>query len=226
MGGFESDGLYDSNWDCCTFSLFWRLTGDRIDSMDKFSRALAGVGWTLFKTRENNTPSDGIGGSKMVYLFRKVDSKPVYVVSLGNGGECRIRELSNCKASLTHVIDASTLRGQMDVHDRNIISMNMAETINRRCWALWNGILKNLIASSLEKFSIALKTTPGSFAKVLNVIRKLKIVHNGVDEIVPWKETSVDMSFICSKEGGGHSGERGNLQWSYKLHDGVEAICS
>ncbi|KAG5245117.1 hypothetical protein OIU77_018813 [Salix suchowensis] len=93
MGGFESDSLYDSNWDCCTFSLFWRLTGDRIDSMDKFSRALAGVGWTLFKTRENNTPSDGIGGSKMVYLFRKVDSKPVYVVSLGNGGECRIREL-------------------------------------------------------------------------------------------------------------------------------------
>jgi hypothetical protein len=93
MGGYESDSLYDSNWDCCSFSLFWRLTGDRIDSMDKFSRALAGVGWTLFKTKENNTPSDGIGGSKMVYLFRKVDSKPVYVVSRGNGGECRIREL-------------------------------------------------------------------------------------------------------------------------------------
>ncbi|CAK7327483.1 unnamed protein product [Dovyalis caffra] len=93
MDGFESESLYNSNWDCCSFSLFRRLTGDRIDSMDKFSRALAGVGWTLFTTKKNNTSSDGIGSSKMVYLFRKVDSKPVYVVSQGNGGDCRIREL-------------------------------------------------------------------------------------------------------------------------------------
>lgn len=94
MGGFESESLCNSNWDCCTFSLFWRVTNDRIDSMDAFSRALAGVGWKLFKTKKNDTTvSGGIGGSKMVYLFRKVDSKPAYLSERDGGGQCRVREL-------------------------------------------------------------------------------------------------------------------------------------
>ncbi|CAN6540450.1 unnamed protein product [Malus baccata var. baccata] len=42
-----------SNWNCSSMSLFLRLTGDRIDTMEGFSRALAGLGWTHFKTKEN-----------------------------------------------------------------------------------------------------------------------------------------------------------------------------
>lgn len=48
--------------------------------MEAFSRALAGIGWTLFKTKKNSN-------SRSVYLFRKVDSGRVRA----NG--CRIREL-------------------------------------------------------------------------------------------------------------------------------------
>ncbi|XP_062018718.1 uncharacterized protein LOC133735312 [Rosa rugosa] len=70
----------ESHWNCCSASLFSRLTGDRMDTMEGFSRALAGVAWTLFKTKEN-------GGGKSVYLFRKVDVNRV------RAGECRIREL-------------------------------------------------------------------------------------------------------------------------------------
>lgn len=70
----------ESYWDCCSGSLFSRLAGDRIGTMEGFSRALAGAGWSLFKTREN-------GGGRSVYLFRKVDVNRV------RDGECRIREL-------------------------------------------------------------------------------------------------------------------------------------
>ncbi|XP_052191006.1 uncharacterized protein LOC127800438 [Diospyros lotus] len=90
-----------SNWDCCSVSLISRRGGDRIESMDGFSRALAGVGWTLFKT--TNSPSLDSGnnrvcGTKSVYLFRKVDSNRVRIKQgSGDGatasGECRIREL-------------------------------------------------------------------------------------------------------------------------------------
>lgn len=81
-GNSESkvDNSSSSHWDCCSFSLFSRLNGDRIDTMEAFSRALAGIGWTLFKTKKNSN-------SRSVYLFRKVDSGRVRA----NG--CRIREL-------------------------------------------------------------------------------------------------------------------------------------
>lgn len=81
-GNSESkvDNSSSSHWDCCSFSLFSRLNGDRIDTMEAFSRALAGIGWTLFKTKNNSN-------SRSVYLFRKVDSGRV------RASGCRIREL-------------------------------------------------------------------------------------------------------------------------------------
>ncbi|KAF5751738.1 hypothetical protein HS088_TW02G00755 [Tripterygium wilfordii] len=83
-----------NNWDCSSLSLFSRLTGHKIDSMDGFCRALAGTGWTLFKTKKNPSQDSGgshIYGCKMVYLFRKVDSGRIRWLQ-GNG-ECRMREL-------------------------------------------------------------------------------------------------------------------------------------
>lgn len=95
-----SDGRA-SNWDCSSLSLFSRISGDRIQTMEGFCRALTGVGWTLFKTKKN--PSLGSGGRRVrgcnsAYLFRKVESNRVRA-RLGNGdggvasGECRVREL-------------------------------------------------------------------------------------------------------------------------------------
>ncbi|KAL5820151.1 hypothetical protein ACOSQ3_024116 [Xanthoceras sorbifolium] len=79
-----------SHWNCCSFSLFSRLNGDRIDTMDAFSRALAGMGWTFFKTKKNPSP-DSAAPAKSVFLFRKVDSGRVR--ALRDNGGCRIREL-------------------------------------------------------------------------------------------------------------------------------------
>ncbi|KAM0969006.1 hypothetical protein ACFX2A_017581 [Malus domestica] len=82
-----------SNWNCSSMSLFSRLTGDRIDTMEGFSRALAGLGWTLFKTKENpatDSRDRRVFGGRPVYLFRKVDTNRVRACA---GGECRIREL-------------------------------------------------------------------------------------------------------------------------------------
>jgi hypothetical protein len=65
--------------------------------MDGFSRALAGMGWTLFKTKQNPSPDSGdrrVWGGKSVYLFRKVESNRVRAGRVnGDGGDCRIREL-------------------------------------------------------------------------------------------------------------------------------------
>ncbi|KAK2656368.1 hypothetical protein Ddye_009420 [Dipteronia dyeriana] len=79
-----------SHWNCCSFSLFSRLNSDRIDTMDAFSRALAGMGWTLFKTKKNPSP-DSAPAAKSVFFFRKVDSGRVR--ALRDNGGCRIREL-------------------------------------------------------------------------------------------------------------------------------------
>ncbi|KAF5745044.1 hypothetical protein HS088_TW07G00625 [Tripterygium wilfordii] len=84
----------NNNWDCSSLSLFSRLTGHKIDSMDGFCSALAGTGWTLFKTKKNPSPDPGeshICGGKMAYLFRKVDS--CRIRGLQGNGECRMREL-------------------------------------------------------------------------------------------------------------------------------------
>lgn len=92
-----------SNWDCCSIFLISRRNGDRIDSMDGFSRALAGAGWKFFKTNNRACSDPGSGriyGSNSVYLFRKVDLNRVrmkWVLGDGDGdgagGECRVREL-------------------------------------------------------------------------------------------------------------------------------------
>ncbi|XP_022741832.1 putative protein TPRXL [Durio zibethinus] len=91
--GSDYDAKFDDsrNWDCCSISLFSRLTGDRIESMQAFSRALAGMGWTVFNTRKNPSLSSANNTTKSVYLFRKVDSCQVRG-GRGNG-ESRVREL-------------------------------------------------------------------------------------------------------------------------------------
>ena len=90
-----------SNWDCSSLSLFSRISGDRIQTMEGFCRALTGVGWSLFKTKKNPSLDSGgrrIRGCNSAYLFRKVESNRVRA-RLGNGdggeasGECRVREL-------------------------------------------------------------------------------------------------------------------------------------
>ena len=89
------------NWDCCSVSLYSRLSGDRIDSMEGFCRALAGKGWTFFKTRKNTSadPRDGlISGGNSFYLFRKVDANHRVRVGRATGFGAsnethRIREL-------------------------------------------------------------------------------------------------------------------------------------
>ncbi|KAI4343482.1 hypothetical protein L6164_010823 [Bauhinia variegata] len=91
----------DSNWDCCSISLYSRLTGDRIDSMESFCRALAGKGWTFFRTKKNISADTGdgrISGGNTVYLFRKVDVNRVRVgrttgVGASSDGTYRVREL-------------------------------------------------------------------------------------------------------------------------------------
>ncbi|XP_042516579.1 uncharacterized protein DDB_G0271670 [Macadamia integrifolia] len=97
----SGDGDNASHWDCSSLSLYSRLSGDRIDSMDGFCRALAGMGWTLFKTKNNPSlvSSDGnSNGVKSVHLFRKVDSNKLRASQSNGGGEpisgeYRIREL-------------------------------------------------------------------------------------------------------------------------------------
>ncbi|KAJ4966698.1 hypothetical protein NE237_018547 [Protea cynaroides] len=97
----NSDSDNNSHWDCSPLSLYSRLSGERIDSMDGFCRALAGMGWTLFKTKNNPSLVSGDGslnGVKSVYLFRKVDSNKVMAsrsngVGGSNSGGFRIREL-------------------------------------------------------------------------------------------------------------------------------------
>ncbi|ESQ40842.1 hypothetical protein EUTSA_v10014201mg [Eutrema salsugineum] len=83
-----------SNWDCCSVSLFSRITSKRIGSMESFSQALASNGWTIYKTKENPSPeSTGHSNSgSSAYLFRKVYTGRVMTRDR-NGGSCRVREL-------------------------------------------------------------------------------------------------------------------------------------
>ncbi|KAH0861272.1 hypothetical protein HID58_089533 [Brassica napus] len=81
-----------SNWDCCSVSLFSRLTSARIGSMESFSQALASNGWTIYKTKANQSTGHSNAGSS-AYLFRKVYSGRVMMTREGNGGSCRVREL-------------------------------------------------------------------------------------------------------------------------------------
>ncbi|KAJ0266063.1 Topoisomerase I damage affected-like protein [Hirschfeldia incana] len=86
-----------SNWDCCSVSLFSRITSKRIGSMESFSRELASNRWTIYKTKANPSPestSYSNAGSS-AYLFRKVYSGRVMMTRDGGngGGSCRVREL-------------------------------------------------------------------------------------------------------------------------------------
>ncbi|KAF2535666.1 hypothetical protein F2Q68_00023054 [Brassica cretica] len=81
-----------SNWDCCSVSLFSRLTSARIGSMESFSQALASNGWTIYKTKANQSTGHSNAGSS-AYLFRKVYSGRVMMTREGNSGSCRVREL-------------------------------------------------------------------------------------------------------------------------------------
>ncbi|KAA8531129.1 hypothetical protein F0562_005838 [Nyssa sinensis] len=101
LNPIDKIGHQTSNWDCCSVSLISRLTGGRIDSMDSFSRALAGMGWTLFKTKNNPSADSGdsrIHGVNSVYLFRKVDlnrlrARQPSADGVNSPREGRIREL-------------------------------------------------------------------------------------------------------------------------------------
>lgn len=91
-----------NHWNCSSLSLFSRLNGDRIESMDGFVRILVGLGWTMFKSNNNASLVCGNFGSTgpvSVYLFRKVESNRAEFQQLSrdtnsykNGG-FRIREL-------------------------------------------------------------------------------------------------------------------------------------
>lgn len=92
------ESLNNNNWDCTSSCLFSRVTGHRIHSMNGFSKALLGMGWTLFKT---NTNSQSFQDSmdRPLYLYRKLGTiKMCNIINLPNGngdvGECcRVREL-------------------------------------------------------------------------------------------------------------------------------------
>ncbi|KAG6396258.1 hypothetical protein SASPL_142404 [Salvia splendens] len=78
------ESLSNNNWHCTSLSLFASGTGERVESMEGFSRVLLGKGWALFKTN--------CGGERELYLYRKSDASRIR----GNGDlrECsRAREL-------------------------------------------------------------------------------------------------------------------------------------
>ncbi|KAG8383888.1 hypothetical protein BUALT_Bualt04G0061000 [Buddleja alternifolia] len=90
------ESLSNYNWHCTSLSLFSTRTGERIESMDGFSKALLGMGWTLFKT--NSCNKDFL--KRTIYLYRKLEVSRVCNskrIPNGNGediGECsRVREL-------------------------------------------------------------------------------------------------------------------------------------
>ncbi|XP_060201945.1 uncharacterized protein LOC132630382 [Lycium barbarum] len=104
---FHDISSYSSsnNWDVTTLSLVSKNTGVRIDSMDRFSKALLGVGWTLFKTK---TSSDSRDKHSVVYRYKKLDLNRVHFrwpyenetgicsspsPSPSPGESCRVREL-------------------------------------------------------------------------------------------------------------------------------------
>lgn len=85
-----------SNWDCCSFSLVLRMSNCRIGSMDCFCKALAGQGWTFFKTKYNpcvNSVDRPVWGTNAVYLFRKTESARVLSRQVSGVSERRMREM-------------------------------------------------------------------------------------------------------------------------------------
>ncbi|KAL7101958.1 hypothetical protein ACP275_08G088700 [Erythranthe tilingii] len=96
------ESLSNNNRHRTSLSLFSTRTCDRIESMDRFNKALLGTGWTLFKTNNNNTDKDSL--TSQVYLYRKSDARrricnsntkqPTTTTNRNRDDEeCRVREL-------------------------------------------------------------------------------------------------------------------------------------
>ncbi|CAM8909592.1 unnamed protein product [Rhodiola kirilowii] len=85
----------ESHWESCVMRLLCKRSGVEIETMDQFSSAMAGAGWTLFKTAPKST-----GRDSGVYLYRKVEANRMRIelrrgceCRNGNGREGRVREL-------------------------------------------------------------------------------------------------------------------------------------
>ncbi|CAM8901160.1 unnamed protein product [Rhodiola kirilowii] len=83
----------ESHWESCMMRLLCKRSGVEIETMDQFSSAMAGAGWTLFKTTSKST-----GRASGVYLYRKVEANRMRIelrrgCECGNGREGRVREL-------------------------------------------------------------------------------------------------------------------------------------
>ncbi|KZV19040.1 hypothetical protein F511_08468 [Dorcoceras hygrometricum] len=92
------ESLSNNNWHCTSLSLIFTRTGEKIESMAGFSKALLGMGWTLFKTHNNgNASQDSL--NREVYLYRKTDLNRLCIarqLASVNGDfreSCRVREL-------------------------------------------------------------------------------------------------------------------------------------
>lgn len=90
---FNFSNYCNYDYDCSSSSvaLVSRVSGKRVNSMEDFSRVLAGNGWSLFRSSENKKT-----GVALVYMFRKNDPNRVRAKKMiigGGGGECRVREL-------------------------------------------------------------------------------------------------------------------------------------
>ncbi|KAL6542474.1 hypothetical protein OROMI_024076 [Orobanche minor] len=73
------ESLSNKNWHCSSLSLCFSRTGESIHSMDGFSKALLGMGWTLVKTNNNNNRERGSQNSpqRAIYLYRKLDGSKI-----------------------------------------------------------------------------------------------------------------------------------------------------
>ncbi|KAK6150789.1 hypothetical protein DH2020_015721 [Rehmannia glutinosa] len=102
------ESLSNNNWHCSSLSLFFSRTGERIESMDGFSKALLGMGWTLYRTNSVDKDSQDFL-KRAIYLYRKLDrSRICNAKQMINGnadcGECsRIRELRLPPLDFTNV---------------------------------------------------------------------------------------------------------------------------
>uniref|UniRef100_A0A7N0TZ89 Uncharacterized protein n=1 Tax=Kalanchoe fedtschenkoi TaxID=63787 RepID=A0A7N0TZ89_KALFE len=94
--GVGGGGEGVSNWESCGVVLYPRRGGGRVETMDGFSKAMAGAGWTLFKTTcpKYNDGGEAGRGSGVVYLYRKVEANRLRIeLRNGGGGGGRLREL-------------------------------------------------------------------------------------------------------------------------------------
>ncbi|XP_057770190.1 uncharacterized protein LOC130990014 [Salvia miltiorrhiza] len=86
------ESFSNNNWHCTSLSLFAASTGERVESMDGFSRALLGKGWALFKTNCGSERDFQDSTERELYLYKKLDASRI--CRNGDLRECsRAREL-------------------------------------------------------------------------------------------------------------------------------------